>query len=78
MSAFKISGIRFVRIMTAAGVLAALCGLALTGGLPAEPARAVVAAATSRLVDEASLSGPLTSSARAGVAVRLRSRCSDN
>jgi len=55
--------------MTAAGVLAALCGLALTGGLPAEPARAVVAAATSRLVDEASLSGPLTSSARAGVAV---------
>jgi len=42
--------------MTVAGVLAALCGLALTTGRPAEPAGGIVAAAGPAFAGEASLS----------------------
>jgi hypothetical protein len=66
MSAFRISGIsRFVRIITAAAVLAAIWSLASAGGRPDGPARAVVTTASSRLAGEASWHHPATSSAHA-------------
>src|ERR1035441_8580934 len=62
MSAIRFPGTaRFARIVTVAGVLAVLAGVALAAGSPAQPARAIGAAPASRFISVASLSRPARS-----------------
>ena len=69
MSAIRFPGTaRFARIVTVAGVLAVLVGVALAAGSPAQPARAIGAAPASRFISVASLSRPARSFPGAAVA----------